>query len=191
MLEDKQIIQLYKSGQTDFLEMLIDRHKNSLYKFCYHLSSNRFDADDLFQDTWARVIHNINSFDEEKPFCNWLFSIALNSYRDRYRKAKRWLHKLKDFFSNEEKEAELSNLPSSSTSPDEQAVDNELKSNLVCCINSLEDTFRIPIILFYFKQLRYEDIAQILDIPVGTVKSRLNAGKSKLRKLMEVSNFER
>ena len=111
-------------------------------------------------------------------------------HRDRYRKAKRWLNKFMDFFSNEEKEAELSNVQSSGLSPDEQAVDNGLQKNLTDSINSLEDTFRIPIILFYFKELRYEDIAEILDIPSGTVKSRLNAGKSKLRKLMEVKNYE-
>lgn len=190
MLEDNQIIQLYKAGKTDLLEILIDRHKNSLYKFCYYLASNKHDADDLFQDTWVRVMQNVGSFDEKKVFCNWLFSIALNSYRDRYRKAKRWLNKFMDFFSNDEKEAELSNVQNSGLSPDEQAVDNELKKNLTDSINSLEDTFRIPIILFYFKELRYEDIAEILDIPSGTVKSRLNAGKAKLRKLMEVKNYE-
>lgn len=190
MLEDNQIIQLYRAGKTDLLEILIDRHKSPLYKFCYHLVSNKHDADDLFQDTWVRAMQNIDSFDEKKVFCNWLFSIALNSYRDRYRKAKRWLNKFVDFFSNEEKEAELSNVQSSCLSPDERAVDNELKKDLTDAVNSLEDSFRIPIILFYFKELRYEDIAEILDIPAGTVKSRLNAGKSKLRKLMEVKNYE-
>lgn len=190
MLDDKQIIRLCKSGRIDLLEILIDRHKNSLYSFCNHLTLNKFDADDLFQETWARAIQHINSCNEEKEFCNWLLSIALNTYRDRYRKAKRWLSKLFDFFSNEEKEAELSRVPGNEPSPDEQVADNELKDSLAVCVNSLEEIFRLPIILFYFKQLRYEDISEILDIPVGTVKSRLNTGKSKLRKLMEVKGFE-
>ncbi|RCX07342.1 RNA polymerase sigma-70 factor (ECF subfamily) [Anaerobacterium chartisolvens] len=190
MLEDKQIIKLCKSGYIDMLEILIDRHKDSLYKFCYHLSQNKLDADDLFQDTWVRTMQSIASCDEERAFSNWLLSIALNAYRDRYRKTKRWLNKLTDFFSNEEKEAALHNAPSHAPPSDEQAVDNELREHLVHCINLLDDTFRIPVILFYFKQMRYEDIAEILDIPVGTVKSRLNSGKSKLRKLMEVEYFE-
>lgn len=190
MLEDKQIIKLYRSGQSDLIEILIDRHKNSLYKFCYHLTSNRFDADDLFQDTWTKAVQNLEGFDESKAFGNWLFTIALNTYRDRYRKAKRWLNKFKDFFSNEEKEEELTRVPSSSPSPDEQAVENEQKNKLTQCISMLEDDFRVPIILFYYKQLKYEDIAEILGIPAGTVKSRLNAGKNKLKKLMEVDKLE-
>jgi RNA polymerase sigma-70 factor (ECF subfamily) len=189
VLEEKQMLKLYRTGHTELLEQLIDLHKNSLYKFCYHLTSDKFDAEDLFQDTWARAIQCFDSFNEQKTFGNWLFSIALNAYRDRYRKRKRWLNRVLDFFSNDEKDTELMRVPDTEPSPEQQVVGEELRSNIKACVNMLEDSFRIPLILFYFKQLRYEDISEILGIPVGTVKSRLNAGKAKLRKMLEVKGY--
>jgi len=66
-LEDKDLIKLYKSGQQAVMEILVERYKNPLYKLCYHLASNRYDTDDLFQETWVRVVKNINSYDEDKP----------------------------------------------------------------------------------------------------------------------------
>lgn len=191
MLEDKQIIDLYKSGNTEAIDILIERYKDSLYKFCYHLSPVRHDADDLFQDTWVKAVQHIETYDTGKRFNTWLFSICMNTYRDKYRKAKRWLDRVKVFFSNDEMQDEFDDMESPGIPVSEYMEIKEETKILRDSINSLDDTFRIPLILFYFKELSYEDISHILDIPEGTVKSRLNSGRAKLKKAMEVKGFGR
>jgi len=189
MLEDKQLIQLYKAGNHEAVHILIERYKSSLYKFCYHLVLNNHDADDLFQDTWVKAIKLFYSYEDSNQFKAWLFKITLNTYRDRYRKAKRWLNRIKTVFVTEEHENEIAEVEGTDRTVEEQIVDKELKDSLKDAVNKLNDTLRIPIMLFYFKELSYENIADILEIPVGTVKSRLNAGKAKLREIMEVKEI--
>lgn len=185
-MEDKEIIKRLQSGQMNAADILIERYKDSHYKFCYHLANNQHDADDLFQEAWVKAIKNIQKFNVNTKFATWLYSITLNTYKDRYRKAKRWLKRVNLYFSNDTMELELKNIKSSDPVMDEKLIDEEQKHYLQKCINRLNDTYRIPIMLFYFKNLSYDQIAQILQIPVGTVKSRLNEGKRKLKKMMEV-----
>jgi len=189
-LEDKDLIKLYKSGQQAVMEILVERYKNPLYKLCYHLASNRYDTDDLFQETWVRVVKNINSYDEDKPFAAWLYSICTNLYKDKYRSKKRWLNRIKDYFTNEKKEEEMGNVENNSFLPEEQIIDKYNSEVIRKCVNMLDDTYRLPIILYYFKELSYSDVALVLNIPLGTVKSRLSTGKKKLKQLMEVEQFE-
>lgn len=189
-MEDSDLIKLYKSGQQDAVEILIERYKNSLYKLCCHLTLNRYDADDLFQETWVRLVKNICYYDEIKPFAAWLYSICTNLYKDRYRSKKRWLSKIKDYFTNDKKEEEMDNIAADSSLPDEQIIDKYNSDVIRKCVNMLDDTYRLPIILYYFKELSYSDVALVLDIPLGTVKSRLSMGKKKLKQLMEVEHFE-
>lgn len=189
-MEDKEIIERYLSGQGDILNILIDRYKGPLYKLCYHLTSNSADADDLFQESWYKAMRNIRNYDCEKPFIPWLYTICTNLYKDRYRAKKRWLSRIKEYFSNEEKDAEMESFSDMSLLPDDVLEEAYTRESVKKCLCILDDIYRLPIILYYFKEIEYADIAAILGIPVGTVKSRLYAGKQKLKKLMEVEQFE-
>ena len=91
MLEDRDIVRRCQEGQTDLMEILIDRHQTALYTLCRQLAGDPSDADDLFQDTWVRVMRSIGQFSGEHEFTSWLFRICVNRYRDKYRKRKRWL----------------------------------------------------------------------------------------------------
>jgi RNA polymerase sigma-70 factor (ECF subfamily) len=188
-VEDSDLVSLHIKGNPDTLDILVHRHKDSLYRFCYHLTSNKSEAEDLFQDTWLKVVDKVKSYDVNKKFSTWLYTIALNLYRDRYRKAKRWLSKVRLIFEDEEGNSEFERISSEEAAVCEQVVQHELKRELVTVINGLKDTYRIPLILFYYKEMTYEDIAQILDIPMGTVKSRLNSCKRILKEEMEGRNF--
>lgn len=182
MLDDIQIVKSYLNGNREVLDTLIERYKLTLYRFCYHLTSNKHEADDLFQDTWVRAVEKIRQYDDSRAFNVWLFSIAMNRYRDKYRRAKRWLGKFTDIPGE--------NIESEEPIASEQMEDKETKAILVKCINELKDSYRIPLFLYYYKEISYEDIAKILDIPLGTVKSRLNSAKKKLKKKMEVKGIE-
>ncbi|MDQ2086109.1 sigma-70 family RNA polymerase sigma factor [Herbivorax sp. ANBcel31] len=168
---------------------LIDIHKNQIYKLCCQLTNNRFDAEDLFQDIWVRVVRNLDCYNENKSFDTWLYTITINLYRDRYRKQKRWLNIIKDFFTNEKKESVFSNVPESKFHPETHLIDEESTKELEKFVSGLPDTYRIPIILYYYKEMNYNQISRVLDIPLGTVKSRLNRGIRKLKELMEKGGY--
>ncbi|TYQ15028.1 UNVERIFIED_CONTAM: RNA polymerase sigma-70 factor (ECF subfamily) [Acetivibrio alkalicellulosi] len=168
---------------------LIDIYKQQVYKLCYQLTNNKFDADDLFQDTWVRVVKNLDYYDENKSFNTWLYTITINLYKDRYRKQKRWMNIIKDFFTNEKKDFEFLNVSENKFHPETHLVDRESIKELEKFVGSLTDTFRIPIILYYFKEMNYTQISTILDIPIGTVKSRLSRGIQKLKKMLEKGGY--
>lgn len=186
ILEDKYIFNLFKSNREEALELLVDKYKNPLYKFCFHICRNQQEAEELFQDTWIKVFKNFNSYDESKNFQTWIFTIAVNSYKDKYRKAKRWLNKIKDYFDNEEKEREIESIQSFQGIPEEQLMIKAEKESLIKAVRTLEDNYKIPLILYYFKGLSYKDISEIMQMPEGTIKSRLNTARKKLKEIMEV-----
>ncbi len=167
-------------------DLLVERHQSQLYKLCFKLSRSKEDADDLFQDTWIKAIQSIKQYDLDSNFENYLYTICINIYRDRYNKEKRWLKIIKHKFSKEEKESILETTPASQQVEDIVLV-NEQRNLIERCLAKLNDKYRIPLILFYLKDQKISEIAVILDLPVGTIKSRLYTGKSKLKKLMEVN----
>lgn len=184
-MEDSDLVGMYIEGNPEALNILVHRYKDNLYRFCYHLTSNKNEAEDLFQDTWLKVVDKIKYYDLTQKFSTWLYTIALNLYRDRYRKAKRWLSKIRFIFDDGEGCSELERVRADEPAIYEQLEDKELKGQLVELVNKLKDIYRIPLILFYYKDMNYEDIAQILDIPLGTVKSRLNTCKKLLKEELE------
>lgn len=168
------------------MEILIQRYKDPLYHFCLHLCKGKGAADDLFQDTWIRVMGSIQSLDPGRPFKTWLFTIAANLYKDRWRRHKRWLGLVREYHSSDLLEQQLANLEADIPAPGQNLLDCEQAKELRNCLEKLADPLRIPVILHYFQEISIQEIAEILDIPPGTVKSRLHSARSKLKTIMEV-----
>lgn len=185
MFDDKELIKSYRNGNENSIDILINKHKNLLYNLSNKLTENSYDADDLFQETWVKVFKNIDRYDENKSFETWIYTICINTYKDKYSKKKRWLNIIKDYFNNEDKDGVFKNATENKLLPEQEVVKEEKNSLLLKEINKLNDTYRIPLILFYFKDISYKEISNILDIPTGTVKSRLNYGKKKLKSALK------
>ncbi|WP_353095961.1 sigma-70 family RNA polymerase sigma factor [Tissierella praeacuta] len=171
------------------IELVINENKTKLYTFCFHLSKNAQEAEDLFQDTWIKVFSSIESFDESKSFEGWLYTIALNCYRDKYRKAKRWLNRIVDFTDSNEKNRILDNANSILGLPEEEYCREEEKERIQKAIRKLGDKHKLPLILYYFKSLSYREIAEILEVSEGTIKSRINTAKKKLKEILEEDEY--
>ena len=186
-MTDNQIINRCQSGQTDLLDILIDRYKVALYTMCFKLTRNNIEADDLFQDTWVKVMINVNLFKIDQKFSTWLFAICINLYRDKYRKKKRWLKRVKSYFSDAEMQEDLDRVKSESPEPDDILIQNEQISQLKECIDKLDDMLRIPVLLFYYKEFSLEEISSIIGVPKGTVKSRLFTARKNIKSFMEVN----
>lgn len=131
------------------------------------------DAEDLFQDTWYKAIKGYDTYDSEKPFDKWLFSICVNTYKNSLRLAynKRKL----DFNSDEEKEFFINSVPDTENNSLDSHI--ELKKEIL----ALPKRQKLVIVLHYLKGYSEKEIAEILKIPQGTVKSRLHSAKKRLK----------
>jgi RNA polymerase sigma-70 factor (ECF subfamily) len=185
MLEDRDIVRRCQEGQTDLMDILIDRHQTALYTLCRKLTGDPSDADDLFQDTWVRVMRSIGQFSGEYPFTTWLFRICVNRYRDKYRKRKRWLKRIKEYPSTEKQDTAMESVASGGPGPDGQVIQREAEQAVRNALARLDDKFRVPILLHYFRDLSISDVARILSLPDGTVKTRLARGREMLRGMVE------
>lgn len=197
MLEDGEIIRRCLGGQAGMMDLLIDRYKADLYSLCVKLTRDRTDADDLFQDTWVKVMKGLKKYKPEHKFRTWLFAVCTNQYRDLYRWRKRWLRRVSRLGQGAGKEGdprpedELTMMEDRVPGPEEQAIRRESRGAVRAALDTLDDTFRLPMVLHYFQDLSVAEIADVMKIPQGTVKTRLSRGREKLRAAVEAAGHGR
>ncbi len=157
------------------LDPYIQKYGRRLYGFCLTLCANRFDADDLYQTTWLKAMEHFDQYQKDLPFEPWLTRICVNTYRSRLRRIAR--SPIFDAFrSDEEKTLVLNQTPS---------PEAEDYSALHAAIDRLPDKLRLTVLLFYFEEEDIASISAILNIPPGTVKSRLNKARKKLKEALQ------
>lgn len=157
------------------IDYYIQQHGRRLFGLCMTLCADRFNAEDLYQETWLKVCRRIGQYDQHRDFEPWLTGICVNTYRDELRKMK--LTNLFDSFSTTEAKEQAINTV--------EAPCPEDHSDLHAAINRLPDKIRIAVILHYFHDMKHEQTASALGIPVGTVKSRLSQAKKLLREELQ------
>ena len=145
-----------------------------LYGLCLVLCANSYEAEDLYQETWLKVVKYIDRFDSTKEFEPWLTKICVNTYRSTLRRISR-SPIFNAFPSTEEKECLLNSVP---------APEQKDYSDLYAAIDRLPEKLRITVILFYFKDMEIAAVSDTLGIPPGTVKSRLNKARTKLKEVL-------
>lgn len=156
------------------IDQYIRQYGKRLYGLCMTLCANSHEAEDLYQDTWLKVIKNISQYDPNREFEPWLTKICVNTYRNSLR---RLLNSpiFNGFSNNEEKEDIFNRL---------QTVETKDYSPLYEAIDRLPDKHRTTVILFYFQDMDVASTAQILGVPPGTVKSRLNKARQLLKEAL-------
>ena len=157
---------------TDF-ERYVGLYSRDLWRFCIKLCGDSHDAEDLYQDTWAKALRSLGGFKEGTDFKSWLFTICVNTFKDagrsRYNSSKQL------FRDEEEKERFLSSIPA-----DGQDIDAYI--DLHAAVLALPKKYRVVITLFYFREFSLKEIAGILGVPEGTVSSRLNTARKLLKR---------
>ncbi|WP_042197185.1 RNA polymerase sigma factor [Paenibacillus camerounensis] len=182
MISDRQLVEDYRSGQQAGLEHLIDRYRDDLFRFCCHLSLDRQEAEDLFQEVWVRVLRKLEKYDPERPFKAWLFQVTVNLHKDRYRKWKKLRERLTLAWTDDN--SKLSEPGDGAPLTEDFLLKKEEFLYLEQCLRTLPKRYLAPLILFYYEEFSYESIGEVLDVPLGTVKSRLNQGKKLLKAAM-------
>lgn len=156
------------------IDQYIRQYGKRLYGLCLSLCANSFDADDLYQETWLRVVKSISQYDPTKEFGPWLTKICVNTYRNVLRRLTR--SPFLDFRTNEEKDAQINAVP------DAEKADY---SPLYEAIDRLPEKYRIAVILFYFQNMDVASTAHAMGIPEGTVKSRLSKARKLLKEMLD------
>jgi RNA polymerase sigma-70 factor (ECF subfamily) len=150
-------------------EEIVDRYYQMLYRFAYSLARNEADACDLTQQTftvWAEKGHLLRDATKAK---SWLFTTLYREFISNRRREMRWPTE------------ELSEVENELPTAVPESVDPFDATEVMAALQSLDETFRAPLALFYLQEHSYEEIAQILEVPIGTVMSRLSRGKQKLQ----------
>jgi len=179
MQEEQQLLQAFSSGDYSAIETLVLRYEDSLFGLCLKLTMNRPDAEDLYQQMWLKAMQRPQSC--TRSFKNWMYTICVNSYKDSVRRKKTAQRIIS---SGEEAEYALAVAADDETA-ENAAINNLTNKWLVTKVAQLQDIHRITVILHYFQGLDYKECAKVLGLPIGTVKSRLNAAKKTLRMQME------
>mgnify|MGYP001092674931 CR=1 FL=1 len=177
---DETLVESYRSGQGSVagqaFATLVDRYAQELFHFLVRFVGNRATAEELFQEVFLQVHLSIDSFDVERRFKPWLFTIAANKARDYLRRNnRRQATPLSALTADEEGQGYLDLLEIDLPLPDEVSDRNELRELVREVVQTMPDHLREVLLMAYFHRFAYKEIAQMLDIPLGTVKSRLHA----------------
>ncbi len=169
---DEQLAGRVQQGRKDDLALLVERHHSPLLGFLYRLTGgDRVLAEDLAQETFLRVLRSIAQYQPSRPFKPWLYAIAVNVARDYFKRAEMR-------YTRDLAEDELLVLPGPAGIEEISEIDG---SRVASAIGALPVHQREVIILRYFHDLTLAEIATALDIPIGTVKSRLSLGLRRVR----------
>jgi len=187
---DAQLVDKSQKGDMEAFRMLIKRHEKSVYNLAYRMLKNVEDAKDAAQEIFLKVFASLNSFRGESSFATWLYRIATNECINRLKRPKFLsLEELRREYENEEKPIEPPQLIDASPLPEELAEQREIQQLVHKAMDELPDHYRLVITLRYLQGLPYDEIAEALGLPVGTVKTYLfrakNILKTKLQRFVD------
>jgi RNA polymerase sigma-70 factor (ECF subfamily) len=180
---DEQLIGEFKEGNNDAYSEIVIRYKDRLVNFLFRYTGNKDDSEDLAQDAFIKLYRSKHLYQEIAKFSTWFYTIAINIAKTSLKKKSRMSTlSISDYDPENDKDFDI---PAATIEPDVQANASIENEYIQKAINSLEETYREAIILRDVQDLDYEEIANVLNVPIGTVKSRINRGREKLKILLK------
>lgn len=187
---DKELVRLSRRGDERAARELVHRFERPVFSIIYRMVRDRELAEDLAQDTFVRTFNHLDRYDSKYKFSSWLFKIAYNLTVDHLRKREVQtisVHGAPDAVTPERQEATSVTLQSEEESPDDRIVAKELAGELEEAIAGLREDYRTAILLRHVEGRSYEEIAEIMDIPLGTVKTYIFRARRELREALSAS----
>ncbi len=183
-LSDEDLMEHFQSGYEEAFNLLVERYQDRLHNFLYRYTHNHNDCEDLVQETFFRVFRSRHSYERIAKFSTWMYTIAINLAKSLYKKKKRMtkvtIHKDPD-----DSEDRPMKLEDPDILPDDVLHEKMCMDELEKALMELSEDFREVVVLRDIQQLSYDEISEIADLPMGTVKSRINRGRAKLQELLE------
>jgi len=182
-LSDQDLVQAYIKGDHSAIEVLINRHRSKVYTYILITIKNQQLAEDLFQETFIKVIQSLRGgkYKDNGKFLSWVIRIAHNLIIDHFRKEKQM-----NAISNDDSEVDLFNSKKlSDGNIEELIIDSQIKSEIRVLINELPDDQREVVLLRHYGGLSFKEIAEQTDVSINTALGRMRYALINLRKLIQ------
>ncbi len=176
-ITDSELLQRHLDGDPSAFETLVRRYRKPLYNFLAKFTGDRALAEDVFQEAFLQVHSSAGGFDMSRRLKPWLFTIAANKARDAMRsRSRRQAAPLDASIGPEGGSSTYADLMPGNIPPPEEYLSNfEMRRNVQQAVQEMPEKLRVVLELCYFQELPYKEAADILDVPLGTIKSRLHA----------------
>lgn len=169
------LIRRCQAGEAEAIQDLVREHQAAVFRLALSILDDATEAEEVTQDTFLAVLRMLKSYRGDASFTTWLYRITVNACRTRLRKRQsrvRIFHALQSAFRS---------TPVGDTQTEEIAIQREVNSEVWKAVSSLSEKHRLPIILYYYDNLSISEIALVLNLPQGTVLSRLYTARERLR----------
>jgi len=174
-----------KAGDKAAFNELVLRYQHRLFNFTYRFLGSATDAEEVVQEAFLKAYRGIARFRSEAKFSTWLFQITKNLAINRYhRRRRRPLDRFLSLVTAREEDGPVLELPNEDDSPDDSLLRGERRAVLEAAIKKIDPTYRTALVLRDVEGLDYAEIAEILEVPVGTVKSRIHRARSRVQTLI-------
>ncbi len=184
---ENRIVREAQSGDVDAFERLVVDYEKKVYNIAYQMFNNEQDAYDASQEVFIKIYRNLKSFQFESGFGTWLHRLAVNTCIDLYRKKKRQFMNetaMDDPVQSDQDAPIQRQFQDEKLTPEQQVIQNETVSEVQRAIQELKDDYKMIIILRDIRGHSYEEITQMLECQMGTVKSRLARARSSLKEII-------
>jgi RNA polymerase sigma-70 factor (ECF subfamily) len=178
-LYDFKLVELAKNGDQNAFAELMKRYNRSLYHTILKMIRNVDDAEDLTIEAFAKAFKNLDKFKEDYTFSTWLFRIATNNCIDFIRKKKMNTLSLNNMFTGDGGEEVGLDIPDESN-PQEEAIRSQKIALMQNLVSKLPTKYRKLVTMRYFEEMAYQEIADELELPIGTVKAQLHRARELL-----------
>lgn len=177
---DSQRILLARQGNPEALTELIRELSPGIFRFAQRMTRSDEEARDITQETFLKMIKNLDRYDPTWPFSTWVYRIARNLCIDRSRHRSRWRF---NFFRRDEDDEDdpMAELPDNRDSQLTSLLSRETGSVIEEALQKLKPAYREVLVLYHFEELSYQDIASVLQIPIGTVMNRIFRARQQLK----------
>lgn len=181
---DARLVRLARKGDQGAFAELVDLYKDKLFHLGYRMLSNRHEAEDVVQETFLRVYKNWSRYDDKQKFSTWIYRIATNLCIDRLRKRKPNYY-LDAEMNDQEGMDGYTLIPGDDKTPETEYLLSETQQMIHQAIAGLPAKYKSVIVLRYLQEMSLQEISDVLDMPVTTVKTRVHRGREFLRKKLE------
>ena len=185
LCSDEELLNRFRSGQRELFGILVRRYQRELYGYLRRYLGDANLADDVFQATFLQVFTKISQYEPGRPVRPWLYTIATNQAIDALRRVGRHpmisLEQTTGEADNGEERSLIDMIEAREIGPLEQTQIEERRLLVRACVDKLPEFLRQVVVLAYYQGLKYREVAEILGVPVGTVKTRLHTALIKLQ----------
>ena len=178
---DSELIHKAKNGDAKAYEGLLKKYRNSVYNLVYRMVRDVEEAEDLTQEAFIKAFNSLASFNEEYAFSTWLYKIATNNCIDFFRKRKLQTYSLDKPIQYKDSEIQHE-IPDPELNPEKSILARERSRVIQEAIRALPEKYYTAIVLRHNEEKSYEEIAEILNLPLGTVKARIFRAREMLNK---------